>query len=514
LETSARFVLVVEKEATFRHMLAIGFTRTHGPCGVADSLWQGKGYPDLSTRRLLRVLSETVRITAHGAAPISRSNSASPASRLDPSPFSLADADDLPFKLEAGGPLDGSSPRIPFLRMDDEDQLESDPASDAEESCSMSWEDFEMSPRDFGSLELPPSAQHLDGVRDEADPPTAESRPRPPFLDFRTHNTIPHEAREPLRPQEVFSPVDADLDQVVVDDDVLGFAWSPDAADDYDDDDRPDDAHTQHTIWDGSEPAHEDGDHLDDDHDAGELFGPPRECEMDWDAIIGEARGLDVDDRGAGRSHAVLALAPAREEDAAALVPVDGNAGPRAAPSLQAPGAKLRVLALVDSDPHGINIFICYRAGSLVRAPLFLRSPTPTPSWGFGGSSPFFHVPYPIRNSFLIIYSDFKATCFDTTLATPTLELVGLRPSDWARTAIPPEQLLPLTERDKAKARKLIASDVGAALVDARRDLQGMLHNNAKCELQALDGGLVPYIEEKLLGRGVLWGRAAGGVNQ
>ncbi|KAJ3183451.1 endodeoxyribonuclease [Geranomyces variabilis] len=54
LQTDARFVLVIEKDATFRTLLDQGFASTHGPCILVT----GKGYPDVATRQLVRRLSE------------------------------------------------------------------------------------------------------------------------------------------------------------------------------------------------------------------------------------------------------------------------------------------------------------------------------------------------------------------------------------------------------------------------------------------------------------------------
>ncbi|KAJ3163924.1 endodeoxyribonuclease [Geranomyces variabilis] len=54
LQTDARFVLVIEKDATFRTLLDHGFADTHGPCVIVT----GKGYPDVATRQLVRRLSE------------------------------------------------------------------------------------------------------------------------------------------------------------------------------------------------------------------------------------------------------------------------------------------------------------------------------------------------------------------------------------------------------------------------------------------------------------------------
>ncbi|KAJ3412678.1 Mitochondrial oxaloacetate carrier protein [Chytridiales sp. JEL 0842] len=55
IETTARFVLVIEKEATFHGLIDAGFLK--GPLAPCV-LMTGKGYPDVNTRRLLKRLSE------------------------------------------------------------------------------------------------------------------------------------------------------------------------------------------------------------------------------------------------------------------------------------------------------------------------------------------------------------------------------------------------------------------------------------------------------------------------
>ncbi|TPX57583.1 hypothetical protein PhCBS80983_g03724 [Powellomyces hirtus] len=57
LQTDAKFVLVIEKEATFRTLLAHGFTRAYGPC----ILITGKGYPDVATRQIVHRLSRIAK---------------------------------------------------------------------------------------------------------------------------------------------------------------------------------------------------------------------------------------------------------------------------------------------------------------------------------------------------------------------------------------------------------------------------------------------------------------------
>ncbi|XP_032826275.2 meiotic recombination protein SPO11 isoform X2 [Petromyzon marinus] len=58
LTTQARFVLVVEKDATFQHLLDDDFCKRFHPCIMVT----GKGIPDLNTRLLVRKLWDTFHI--------------------------------------------------------------------------------------------------------------------------------------------------------------------------------------------------------------------------------------------------------------------------------------------------------------------------------------------------------------------------------------------------------------------------------------------------------------------
>ncbi|CAG8772856.1 1251_t:CDS:2, partial [Acaulospora morrowiae] len=55
--TNAKFVLVIEKEATFQHLLSSGILKQFGPCIIIT----GKGYPDVATRQLVKVLGDHQR---------------------------------------------------------------------------------------------------------------------------------------------------------------------------------------------------------------------------------------------------------------------------------------------------------------------------------------------------------------------------------------------------------------------------------------------------------------------
>ncbi|EEC15954.1 topoisomerase 6 subunit A, putative [Ixodes scapularis] len=61
IQSSATFILVIEKDATFQKLLNDGFLKSAGPC----ILITGKGYPDVNTRELLRRLHVEVDIPVY-----------------------------------------------------------------------------------------------------------------------------------------------------------------------------------------------------------------------------------------------------------------------------------------------------------------------------------------------------------------------------------------------------------------------------------------------------------------
>ncbi|KAJ3045360.1 endodeoxyribonuclease [Rhizophlyctis rosea] len=107
------------------------------------------------------------------------------------------------------------------------------------------------------------------------------------------------------------------------------------------------------------------------------------------------------------------------------------------------------VFALVDCDPHGLEIFLCYKIGS-------------------------------------------KAMAFDShNLATPRIQLLGLRPSDWIPYGVDFEKLAVLSARDRKKALRMLEWCNVAAFPDVRRDLQKMLFYGRKAEIQNVDGAVL-----------------------
>lgn len=61
IESSARFILVVEKETVFNRLLSDGFSKRL-PCIIIT----GKGIPDLATRKCLRKLVDTLNVPSLG----------------------------------------------------------------------------------------------------------------------------------------------------------------------------------------------------------------------------------------------------------------------------------------------------------------------------------------------------------------------------------------------------------------------------------------------------------------
>ncbi|KAJ3009578.1 endodeoxyribonuclease, partial [Thoreauomyces humboldtii] len=116
--------------------------------------------------------------------------------------------------------------------------------------------------------------------------------------------------------------------------------------------------------------------------------------------------------------------------------------------------------ALVDADPHGIEIYLCYQAGS-------------------------------------------KAMAFDGhNLACPSLKWIGVRPSHWtaSRYQVDFEKLLPLTDGDKRKVRGLLRRTSVLGLVEIRRELGRLLRYGRKSEIEVIDGSLLAnvYLPELL----------------
>ncbi|KAI8593620.1 Spo11/DNA topoisomerase VI subunit A, partial [Geranomyces variabilis] len=120
-------------------------------------------------------------------------------------------------------------------------------------------------------------------------------------------------------------------------------------------------------------------------------------------------------------------------------------------------GLRIPALALVDCDPHGIEIFLCYKLGS-------------------------------------------ESLAFDRgTLACPSLRWLGIRPTDWttagdeAENLLDSPVLLPLTPHDRRKITSILRRPALRTLPGVKRQLSRMMRYNRKSEIQALEAGLLAH---------------------
>nr|XP_058968762.1 meiotic recombination protein SPO11-like [Pocillopora verrucosa] len=118
---------------------------------------------------------------------------------------------------------------------------------------------------------------------------------------------------------------------------------------------------------------------------------------------------------------------------------------------------QIPILALVDADPHGIEILSVYKFGS-------------------------------------------KALSFDAhSLTVPVLKWLGVLPSDITRLSIPHDQLIPLTERDKCKARELLDRPHIQSQEVWKQEIKTMLSLGFKAEIQALSSISFNFLSETYL---------------
>ncbi|XP_020605537.1 meiotic recombination protein SPO11-like [Orbicella faveolata] len=105
---------------------------------------------------------------------------------------------------------------------------------------------------------------------------------------------------------------------------------------------------------------------------------------------------------------------------------------------------QIPILALVDADPHGIEILSVYKFGS-------------------------------------------KALSFDAhSLTVPVIKWLGVLPSDINRLSIPRDKLIPLTDGDKCKARQLLERPYIKSQDAWLQEIDSMLSLGYKAEIQAL----------------------------
>ncbi|XP_068453337.1 meiotic recombination protein SPO11 [Clinocottus analis] len=102
------------------------------------------------------------------------------------------------------------------------------------------------------------------------------------------------------------------------------------------------------------------------------------------------------------------------------------------------------VFALVDADPHGIEIMCIYKYGSV--------------SMSFEAHS----------------------------LTVPSIMWLGLLPTDLQRLRVPEESLIPLTRRDESKLSSLLKRPYVAGKPDWQKEMELMQRSKVKAEIQSL----------------------------
>ncbi|XP_038578105.1 meiotic recombination protein SPO11 isoform X3 [Micropterus salmoides] len=102
------------------------------------------------------------------------------------------------------------------------------------------------------------------------------------------------------------------------------------------------------------------------------------------------------------------------------------------------------IFALVDADPHGIEIMCIYKYGSVAMS--------------------------------------FEAH----SLTVPSVMWLGLLPSDLQRLRVPDAALIPLTKRDKSKLDSLLKRPYLASQPDWQKEMELMQQSKVKAEIQSL----------------------------
>uniref|UniRef100_A0A3Q4BPK3 DNA topoisomerase (ATP-hydrolyzing) n=1 Tax=Mola mola TaxID=94237 RepID=A0A3Q4BPK3_MOLML len=102
------------------------------------------------------------------------------------------------------------------------------------------------------------------------------------------------------------------------------------------------------------------------------------------------------------------------------------------------------VFALVDGDPHGIEIMCIYKYGSVAMS--------------------------------------FEAR----SLTVPSVMWLGLLPSDLQRLYVPKEALIPLTKRDESKLNSLLKRPYLTGQPDWQKEMELMMQTKVKAEIQSL----------------------------
>ncbi|XP_034551728.1 meiotic recombination protein SPO11 isoform X1 [Notolabrus celidotus] len=103
------------------------------------------------------------------------------------------------------------------------------------------------------------------------------------------------------------------------------------------------------------------------------------------------------------------------------------------------------IFALVDADPHGMEIMCVYKYGSVAMS--------------------------------------FEAH----SLTVPSVMWLGLLPSDLQRLRVPEDALIPLTKRDQSKLNSLLERPYLSSQSDWQKEMELMQQSKVKAEIQSLD---------------------------
>ncbi|XP_067033456.1 meiotic recombination protein SPO11-like [Acropora muricata] len=126
---------------------------------------------------------------------------------------------------------------------------------------------------------------------------------------------------------------------------------------------------------------------------------------------------------------------------------------------------QIPVLGLVDADPHGVEILSVYKFGS-------------------------------------------KALSFDShNLTVPIIKWLGVLPSDIERLAIPGDKRIPLTERDRTKARELLERPYIKVQKPWAQEIEAMLSMGYKAEIQALSSISLEFLSDTYLPVKIKYGK-------
>ncbi|KAM4610596.1 meiotic recombination protein SPO11 [Polymixia lowei] len=122
------------------------------------------------------------------------------------------------------------------------------------------------------------------------------------------------------------------------------------------------------------------------------------------------------------------------------------------------------ILALVDADPHGIEIMCIYKYGSVAMS--------------------------------------FEAH----SLTVPSVMWLGLLPSDLQRLRVPEEALVPLTQRDESKLNSLLKRPYQTSQPAWQTEMELMQQNKVKAEIQSLSAIAPDFLTQVYLPNKLCYG--------